>query len=331
MRVPLRLLVTVLSLGFATVAAVPAAAAAPARATAPPPHVMVVLMENHGAGAIIGNPRAPFENSLAHLDITLTDWSGVDHPSSPNYVALITGQDNGHGGRNDCMPTYPRLTPCDVPGDNLGVQLATAGIPAAWFAEDLAGNGCSIPNAESGRNDVNHEPWAYLPAWQADPRACGQAGLTTRSPTDPEVLASLRSSHAPDFVWLTPNLADDTHDGSIAHGDAYLRSLVGSVRRTAWYRAGGTIVITYDEDEGEANPPGYCRDPVVFTRRVGRHCIPTFVVSAADAGIGAVATPGDHFGLLRSIEEVYHLPLLDHAADPGFGDIARYLVPGATH
>jgi hypothetical protein len=290
---------------------------------------MLIVMENHGAGSIIGNRAAPFENLLARRYITLTNWTGVDHPSAPNYVALTTGRDNQQAGANDCTPSYPSVTSCDYTGPNLGVQFASAGIPARWYAEDLSRNGCSIANAESGLGDVNHEPWAYLPTWQANKAACGKAGLTTRSPHDARMLAALRSVNPPDFVWLTPNLNDDTHDGSITLGDRYLKALVGAVQRTSWYRKRGTIVVTYDEDEGETNPSGYCRHPVILPE-VGRNCIPTFIVSRADKGVGPVAKPGDHYGLLRSIEKAYRLPLLGNARTRRYGDISRYLGAGRS-
>ena len=276
-----------------------------------PPHIMVILMENHGAGAIIGNSSAPFQNSLASNYITLTNWTGVDHPSAPNYVALVTAQDNGKAGVGDCSPAIG--SSCDWPGDNLGNQLFAANVPAAWYAEDLNGNGCSIANSESGNNDVNHEPWAYMDAWQASSGACAQAGLTTTSPGDAQVISALNSSSPPDFVWVTPNLTDDTHNGTIAQGDTYLKNLVTAVRGTSWYASGGTIVVTYDEDEGESNPTGYCTNPVIIPA-VGNHCIATFVVSAKAANVGTVATPGDHYGMVRSLEECYGLPLLNNAA-----------------
>jgi phosphatidylinositol-3-phosphatase len=289
-----------------------------------PPHIMLILMENHGAGSIIGNTRAPFENSLATNDISLTNWTGIDHPSSPNYVALMTGQDNGVAAANDCTPSYPRITACDYQGDNLGVQLETAGIPAAWYAENLKGNGCAIANAESGKNDINHEPWAYLTTWQANNVACAEAGLTTHSPHDPQIISALNAQNPPDFVWVTPNLRDDTHNGSISQGDRYLKGLITAVQGTAWYADGGTIVVTYDEDEGESNPSGYCTSPLVI-KAVGPTCIPTFIVCHADAGVGEVSTPGDHYGMLRSIEEAYGLPLLNNASTSSYGDVSQYL------
>src|SRR5579875_3999894 len=176
---------------LSALAAVGLIGATPAVARLAFPHIMVIVMENHGAGAIIGNRAAPFENSLARRYVTLTDWTGVDHPSAPNYLALVTGQDDHRAGRGDCTPAYPQRSACDYGGDNLGVQLARAGVPARWFAEDLRGSGCSVANAQSGLGDVNHEPWAYLPRWQADRAACAEAGLTTRSPADGRVIGAL--------------------------------------------------------------------------------------------------------------------------------------------
>jgi acid phosphatase len=297
-----------------------------------PPHIMEIVMENHSVGAVIGNTSAPFQNSLTAKDITLTNWSSVAHPSAPNYVAMVTGADNGQAGSGDCNPSIG--SSCNWAGNNFGNQLFTAGIPAAWFAEGLSGNGCSISNSESGNNDVNHEPWAYMDLWQATPGACAQAGLTTTSPSDTEVISALNGAKPPDYVWVTPNLTNDTHNGTVAQGDTYLQNLVTAVQATQWYAQNGTIIITYDEDEGTSppqggsNPAGYCTNLVAGS---DRECIATFIISAKDANVGAVATTGNHYGLLRSLEECYGVPLLNNAAavngsgQATYGDIKNRL------
>jgi hypothetical protein len=109
----------------------------------------------------------------------------------------------------------------------------------------------------------------------------------------------------------------------VAQGDNYLQKLVIAVQATQWYAQNGTIIITYDEDEGETNPPGYCTNAVILPA-VGDFCIPTFIVSAKDANVGAVSTPGDHYGMLRSLEECYGLPLLNNAAAVNGSGQARY-------
>src|SRR5712691_9940912 len=60
-----------------------------------PPHVMIVLMENHSYKEVIGNAQMPYINALAAANavISTTDLS---HPSEPNYLGLVSGsiQDN---------------------------------------------------------------------------------------------------------------------------------------------------------------------------------------------------------------------------------------------
>jgi hypothetical protein len=48
------------------------------------------------------------------------------------------------------------------------------------------------------------------------------------------------------------------------------------------------------------------------------------VVSNKAAGHGSVAITGDQFGTLRSIEEIYRLPLLGAAANAANGDLSSY-------
>src|SRR4029077_2466963 len=50
-------------------------------------HVFVIMMENTGFDALIGNPNSPFTNFLAATAGLATKYFGVAHPSQPNYIA----------------------------------------------------------------------------------------------------------------------------------------------------------------------------------------------------------------------------------------------------
>jgi hypothetical protein len=52
--------------------------------------------------------------------------------------------------------------------------------------------------------------------------------------------------------------------------------------------------------------------------------VPFVVISSRAKGAGAVTTYGNLFGTLRSIEEVFGLPLLGGAQSLSNGDIVRY-------
>jgi hypothetical protein len=60
-----------------------------------PAHTVVVVMENHSYADIIGNPTAPFINTLAARGALFTRSYAVTHPSEPNYLALFSGSTQG--------------------------------------------------------------------------------------------------------------------------------------------------------------------------------------------------------------------------------------------
>jgi acid phosphatase len=126
----------------------------------------------------------------------------------------------------------------------------------------------------------------------------------------------LNGSSPPSFVWYTPNLTNDEHDGSVQQGDAFLSAFIPGVQATAWYKAGGQIIITWDEsdtDNSGINGGG------------GGH-VPTIVVSAAlKAHPQQYAGNVDSAGLLHSIEDVYGVGHLGGSS--GDGTIDALLSP----
>src|SRR5215831_8977269 len=69
-------------------------------------HIYVVVLENHNASEIIGNPNAPHLSALAARYNYASNYHGVWHPSLPNYVAMITGDWIGTDvlGKTDSPP-----------------------------------------------------------------------------------------------------------------------------------------------------------------------------------------------------------------------------------
>jgi phospholipase C len=63
-----------------------------------PKHVILIMMENHGTDTLLGNKEdAPFLNELITQPGVryATQYYGVTHPSLPNYLALVAGDDMG--------------------------------------------------------------------------------------------------------------------------------------------------------------------------------------------------------------------------------------------
>jgi hypothetical protein len=242
----------------------------------PPPvyrHVVWIWMENHAYGAVIGSPHAPYLTQLARDCATATRYSTVGSPSLPNYLGATGG--STFGVRDDAGPA---LHP--VASDNLFRQVRDSGASERSYEESMPTN-CAT--SSSGRYAVKHNPAAYYVG--GDDRAACRADDVPL----PQLASDLSAGALPAFSFVTPNLCDDTHDCSVATGDAWLRSWVPRLLDSAEYRAGATaVVILYDE---------YTPVPNVFI--------------APSARVGTVvATPINHYALLRATEEMLGLPAL---------------------
>jgi phosphatidylinositol-3-phosphatase len=255
---------------------------------------MVVMMENKNYDQVIGEASQPYTNSLAREYGLATRSYSFGHPSLPNYLDLVSGSNQGV---TDDNPPSSHSFP-GVP--TLADQLVTAGVRVKAYAENLPAD----PERDTGDYAVRHFPWVYFP--------------TTRMPfaDASTMLADLNSPDVPDFVWYTPNLINDEHDGSVQQGDAFLARLVPQVQATDWYRSGGRIIIEWDESDND-NSGINCTG--------GGH-VPTIVVSEAlRAGPITQTSPVDTTGILASMEDVYGVSRLAGAAGPGHGNISALL------
>jgi phosphatidylinositol-3-phosphatase len=272
----------------------PAGATPTAAKVAPAPHVMVVMMENKNYDQVIGQASQPYTNSLARTYGLASSSYAFGHPSLPNYLDLISG--SNQGVTDDNPPSSHSFSGVATLAD----QLVGAGFRVKAYAENLPAD----PRQDAGEYAVRHFPWAYFP--------------DTKMPiADASALTSdLNSPDAPDFVWYTPNLINDEHDGTVQDGDAFLARFIPAVQATGWYKAGGRIIIEWDESDN---------DNTGINGSGGGH-IPTIVVSEAlRAAPRKETSPVDTTGLLASIEDVYGVSHLAGAANAANGNINALL------
>ncbi len=251
----------------------------PSGAAAPPPHVMVVMLENKGYAATLGSCGAdPYLCGLGAQYASVTGWTGVSHPSEPNYLAVTTGSTQGCSS-DTCKGNY---TP------SLGGQLNTAGIPWVGWMESMPKN-CDT-------SDAGNYVWHHDPFVREGDSTCSTKDVPY--PGASGAVTALDGSNAPDFVWISPNIVDDMHSGSVTAGDNWLKANVAPILASSWFtNFDSTVVITMDEGD-----PGCC------------NAIPNVIISNNAKGVGNVSKPGNLYGTLRTVEEAFGLPLLGSAA-----------------
>lgn len=150
----------------------------------------------------------------------------------------------------------------------------------------------------------HHNPFVYFPNLVGE--------LSTHVKPLTSMVTDLDSANPPAFVWVTPNTLDDMHDGPLTTGDTWLSQQIPVIQGTQWYRAGGTIILLWDE--------GQDSDTSGIAGGAGGH-IAGIVISQAHYGSAPSATPVDDSGILRSIEQAYGLGYLNDAADPTHGSV----------
>ncbi len=130
-----------------------------------------------------------------------------------------------------------------------------------------------------------------------------------------ELAGDLAGGSAPPFILVTPNLCHDGHDCGNPSADTWLRGEMRTVMGSSWYQQGGTVVITWDEGG---------TDNRCCAGAAGGQ-IPTIVVTAA--GRRRLDTLGDHYGMLRALEEAYGVGYLGGAGNAANGDLRPLFAP----
>jgi phosphatidylinositol-3-phosphatase len=206
--------------------------------------VFTIVLENHSRGEIFGNPQAPYINQLAGDNAVAEGYhDSFVHPSEPNYFWMVAGQN--FGVLDDGDPASHHLASTSHIAD----QLELAGRSWKSYQESM-GAPCGLKS--HGRYAAKHNPFAYfddINGWDGTafhPERRCNAHVVDYSQLDADI-----ANHAlPSYAFITPNLDNDMHDGSIGQADAWLAREVPRLLATDGYKNGGVIFLLWDEGGG---------------------------------------------------------------------------------
>jgi len=266
-------------------------------ATAPTyKHVIWIWMENHSYRDIIGNSQASYINSLASECGLATNYHNVSHPSLPNYIAATSGLAKSVIGGIpltaylDCSPSIT----CKAAATSIFGQ------GESWksYAESMPST-CDKSN--SGEYAVRHNPAVYYTSL---------ARCSTFDVPYSQLATDLAGNKLPAFSFVTPNLIDDMHDGTIAQGSEWLRANLPAILGSPAYTSGTTaIFITWDEGSGGSTAES------CYNNTSDESChVPTIVISPSTRAGTTSGSFFNHYGLLATTEQLLGLPRLRQAA-----------------
>jgi acid phosphatase len=199
-----------------------------------------------------------------------------------------------HAETHPSQPNYLALFSGDTQGvdddrcplrfdaPNLATALTAAGYGFTGYSEDLPQAGYT--GCRAGGYARKHSPWTNFSNVLASAK---------------QPLSAMPADYAalPTVSFVIPNLCHDMHDCSIAEGDAWLRQNIDGYAQ--WARSHNSLLmVSFDEAESDRD-----RDNHIATLAVGQR-VP----------VGPITQRTDHYGLLRTLEDLYGLPPLGHSA-----------------
>lgn len=206
--------------------------------------VFTIVMENKSQKDIIGSSKAPFINQLIAGNALAAGYhDSYVHPSEPNYLWMAAGEN--FGVLDDKDPSAHSIDS----QSHIADQIERGGLTWKTYQESM-GDPCGLTS--HGTYAAKHNPFVYfsdINGWD------GQAFQPSQRCIDHVVDYSqfdvdLAAGALPSYVFITPNLDNDMHDGSVSRGDTWLANEVPKILGSTAFNDGGVLFLLWDEGSG---------------------------------------------------------------------------------
>ena len=195
----------------------------------------IIWLENTDYDKAVGDPNLAY---LAQKGITLSNYFAVTHPSEPNYVASIGG--DNFGMDNDDLNQIPSNVSSIID------LLEDRGISWSQYQEDMPYSGFegyAWVNQQTQANDYvrKHNPAIIYDANTTPERLARNKNLTM-------FYEDLKTNKLPQWMFITPNMTDDGHDTSVTVAGTWTRNFVEPLLNDTRFMQNTTVLITFDEN-----------------------------------------------------------------------------------
>jgi acid phosphatase len=277
--------------------------------------VFTIVLENKSRAQILEGTKAPYLRRLGEDNAVAAGYLDAKvHPSEANYIWMVSGQNFGILDDDDPISHHVAST------SHLADQIERAGMTWKAYQESM-GEPCMIVASSDGLYRPKHNPFVYfddIVGWDG-------TALTRQQRCRDHVVdysqldADLAAGTVPDYVFITPNMIDDMHDGSIEDGDAWFAREVPKILASDAYQNGGVLFITADEGDGrsltdwsqEDDPPFIIASPLGKKQYVSTTSFDTSsYLKTVQAVLGVEPLPCDGApDAVDTMQELFEVPL----------------------
>jgi hypothetical protein len=275
---------------------------------------------------ISGQPQAPatIADCRVYLDFTL---AGAPAPIDADGIAKGDG----------CV--YPAQVKTIVD------QLEEKGFTWRGYMEDMGadpareastcarpapgGNGV-LPATPTDAYAYRHNPFVYFHSIVDRTAACN-VNVVSFAPLQSD-LKSIATT--PNFVFIVPNVCNDGHDapckdgrpGGLVTADTWVKTWIPRIMASPAFKQDGLLIVTFDEAARDAS--ACCNEPTGPNvqapgyygpggGRVGAILLSPFIKSKTVVNVAI-----NHYGFLKSVEDIFGLTHIGYAGDPSLATFA---------
>ncbi len=204
-------------------------------------HIWIVTEENHSYEEVVGNSSMPYFNALARSYGLATQYYSVQHNSLSALMWLVAGQKvTDDGNPQGCF---------DV--DNIVRRLIAQQSTWTAYEEDLPYPGFQ---GLSYDNYVRrHNPLIDFMDSCTDKEEVNSVPFT-------QLAKDIHDDSTPNYAYITPNLLDDAHNGTLQEADQWLSEHIPPILEGSAFQPGGDglMFIVFDEGELDGSPDDRC-------------------------------------------------------------------------
>jgi hypothetical protein len=206
-------------------------------------HVWVITEENHSYESVIGNPSMPYYNSLAKKYGLAAQYYSPMHNSLAALMWLVAGQ----------MVTADNSTTTCWNVDNVVRHLLAQGLTWKSYQRDLPYAG--FQGLYSGDYVRRHNPIIDFTDSCAPDQTMNSVPFT-QLPTD------IKNQATPNYAYVTPNLDEDAHDGTLPEADQWLNENLPQILGLPEFQPGGDGLMFIVWDEGDLGTDNRCSSKI---------------------------------------------------------------------
>ncbi|KAF9343132.1 hypothetical protein BGX26_006217 [Mortierella sp. AD094] len=176
--------------------------------------------------------------SLMSNGILLDNYHGLAHPSQPNYIATIGGDNFGitDDSTRSLGSSYSTIVDL-LEAKQLTWKTYQENIPSV----------CYTGKSSNSLYYRKHNPFISFDSIAKNAARCKNIVPETQLSTD------LKNGALPNYVFYTPNIKNDGHDTTVAYTGKWLAGFLNPLLQNPKFSNNTLVVVTFDEAEDYAD------------------------------------------------------------------------------